>query len=198
MDDIDDPLQVFFADHVDLAYRTLDSLFDATYAAVDVLTQSILSEHRIFVCGNGRAGALGQIFCAALLGRIGFERPALPAMHLGSDAAVSGSIGERFSGQEIFSRQLQALGHPGDSLLLVAGPGNIGSSLVQATRAAHDREMRVIALTAEGVQDLASMLERDDIELRVPSSDAARVQECHLLLLNTISAMIERRIFGLE
>lgn len=195
MEELDEPFQSTFANHVDTVYRALDLLYPALHRAVDICSTVMLSEHKLLTCGNGVASAIGQAFCASLLNCSQLERPGLPAISLGSDAAVLSAIAEAQSFGDIFSRQIQALGQPGDALLVISGVVS-SSSIVQAIRAAHAREMQVIALTGGNGGDAALLLEADDLELRIPSEDAARVLECQLLVLNSVSAMLEARLFG--
>jgi len=197
MDHIEDPLQSSVAEHVDLAYRSLDLLYEELYNAIDVLTETLLSEHRILVCGSGVASALGQVFCASLLGQQEIERPALPAICLSTDQTSLGSINDHFDRREIYSRQISALGQPGDCLLAIASP-DIGSDyLIPAVRAAQSRDMRVLVLSAQSAEDFSAVLEESDVELQLPESSPARALECQLMLLNILSSMLEKRMFGL-
>jgi D-sedoheptulose 7-phosphate isomerase len=195
VEELDDPLQSTFANHVDTVYRALDLLHPALQRAVDICSAVMLSERKVLACGNGLASAIGQAFCASMLNSSRLERPGLPALSLGSDATVLSAIAEAQSFGDIFSRQIQAIGQPGDALIVISSVVS-SSSIVQAIRAAHAREMQVIALTGGNGGDAALLLEAEDLELRIPSEDAARVLECQLLILNSISAMLEARLFG--
>lgn len=197
MDQIEDPLQASVAEHVDLAYRSLDVLYEELYAAIDMLTETLLSECRLMVCGSGSTAALGQIFCASLLGQQEIERPALPAICLNTDQTSLGTISDHFERSEIYARQVAALGQPGDCLLLIASPNSRSDYLIQAARAAQSRDMRVLVLSADGAEDFTAVLGDDDIELRVPDQSPARTMECQLMLLNMLSSMLEKRLFGL-
>lgn len=196
MDAIEDPLQQIFAEHVDLAYRSLDEMFEELYAAAELLMETLVSERRILVCGNGSAGALGQIFCASLLSANQLERPGLPAFSLGADQASSGAVLEQFNADEVFARQIRALGQPGDCLVIIANPLSRLENLLHAVAAAHDRDMPVIAVSALHAQDLPAVMTEQDIELKVPGADPARVTECQLIILNALSAVIEQQLFG--
>ncbi len=195
MDEFEEPLQAIFADHVDTVYRSLDTLQPLLHRAVEVLCETMLSEHKLLVCGHGMSAALAQTFCTGLLSRQQMERPGLPVIAIGNDSAVIGAIEEGFGAAEIYSRQVHALAQPGDTLLVLNGVHG-GISIVQAVRAAQTRKTRVIALTAEGRDDLALLLQPDDLELRIPSDDPARIAECQLLVLNSLCTLIERQLFG--
>jgi D-sedoheptulose 7-phosphate isomerase len=194
-DDIGEPLQAMFADHVDTVYRSLDTIYPLLHRAVELLCETMLEEHKILVCGAGTGAALSQVFCAELLNRVHIDRPALPVVAIGADAATQGAIAQSYGSTEVYARQILALGQHGDALLLVMTlPRN--SNLAQAMAAAHSRGMRIIALTAGETADEFHLPGADDIELRVPSDNPARAAECHMLLLNSLAALIESQLFG--
>ena len=195
MDQHDEPLHALFASHVDTVYRALDVMYPEIHRAVDLLGESLLADRRVLVCGSGIGTALGQAFCTCLLNRAQIDRPGLPVIAIGSDPSTIAAVAESYGASEVHSRQIRALGQAGDALVLIAGsPG--GAGLGPAVRAAHAREMRIIALTAGEGGEPAAALGPADIELRVPSDDPYRVSECQLLLLNALSALIELRLFG--
>jgi D-sedoheptulose 7-phosphate isomerase len=145
-----------FQETVELIMGSVDSLVDPIQRASDACIQALLQEKKIIACGNGGAAAVAQIFSASLLHRFEHERPALPAISLGTDSAALSAIATSSAVNDIYSRQVRALGQPGDILLCVAGIDNNGS-IVQAIRAAHDRSMLVIVLGA-GSGDISSLL----------------------------------------
>lgn len=195
MDQIDDPLQALLAAHVDAVYRTLDVLYVEVSRAVDLLADSLLSGHRILVCGVGISSALAQGFVAVLLNRTRMDRPALPAILIGADQTVSGAIAESYGVANVFSRQVRALGQPGDVLVLVQGSRN-ASVLGTAISAAHLREMRVLVLSADDGEQSPIVLAREDVELQVPLQDSLRALECQQLLLHALAELLEIRLFG--
>lgn len=195
LDLLDEPLQALFASHVDTVYRALDALYPEIHRAVELLCESLLADRRVLVCGSGSGTALGQVFCTNLLNRAQIDRPGLPVIAIGSDPAATSAIAESYGISEVQSRQIRALGQAGDALVVIAGSPR-GAGLSPAVRAAHAREMRVIALTGGEGGEPAAALGPADIELRVPSDEPYRVNECQLLLLNALSALIELRLFG--
>ncbi len=195
MDQIDDPLQSLFAVHVDAVYRTLDVLYTEVLLTVDLLADSLLSGHRILVCGAGINSALAKSFVAVLLNRTRMDRPALPAILIGAEQTASGAIAESYGIADVFSRQVRALGQPGDVLVFVQGSSSIPAS-GPAISAAHSREMRVLALTADNDEHPPIVLARDDIELKVPVQDPLRALECQQLLLDALAELLEIRLFG--
>jgi len=196
MDEIEDPLQQIFAEHVDVAYRALDGIFDQIYVAVDVLMQSMLSERRILVASQGMSAPLAGIFCSQLLGRRQLDRPALPALNLSADFTTLNVIGEAYGSRECFSRQIKTLGMTGDTLLLIASSARENVDLVESVGAAHALGIPVVALMAANTPNLDAVLDQEDVMLNIPSVDPARVMETQLLLLNTLCALVEQRLFG--
>ena len=159
--------------------------------ASDVMVTSLLSGGKILTCGTGDA----QHFSSELLNRFERERPSLPAIALTTDSSTVTSIANDYSYNEIFSKQIRALGNTGDVLLAISTSGN-SANVVQAIQAAHDREMRVVALTGKDGGDMASLLQPEDIEIRVPSDVTARIQEVHLVVIHCLCDLIDWQLFG--
>lgn len=195
MDQLDDPLQSLFAAHVDAVYRTLDALYTEVQRAVDLLADSLLSGHRVLVCGVGAGTTLAQAFAAALLNRTRIDRPGLPVILIGAEPAAIGAIAESYGVDGVFSRQVRALGQAGDVLVLIQNARNT-VVLGPAALAAHAREMRVVVLSAEDGERATGALASDDVELRVPVQDPLRAGECQQLLLDALAELLEIRLFG--
>ncbi|MCG3169076.1 MAG: Phosphoheptose isomerase [Pseudomonadales bacterium] len=195
MDQLDDPLQSLFAAHVDAVYRTLDALYTEVQRAVDLLADSLLCGHRVLVCGVGAGTTLAQAFAAALLNRTRIDRPGLPVILIGAESAAIGAIAESYGVDGVFSRQVRALGQPGDVLVLIQNARNT-VVLGPAALAAHAREMRVVVLSAEDGERATGALASEDVELRVPVQDPLRAGECQQLLLDALAELLEIRLFG--
>lgn len=163
--------------------------------ASDVMVTSLLSGGKILTCGNGGSAGDAQHFSSELLNRFERERPSLPAIALTTDSSTVTSIANDYSYNEIFSKQIRALGNSGDVLLAISTSGN-SANVVQAIQAAHDREMRVVALTGKDGGDMASLLQPEDIEIRVPSDVTARIQEVHLVVIHCLCDLIDWQLFG--
>lgn len=165
--------------------------------ASDILTHCLLNDGKIFTAGNGISAANAQVLSANLCNRFERERPSLPAMNLGTDFTTLTSIANDFSFNEIFAKQIRALGQPGDCLVLVTTSGN-PSNLVQAVAAAHERDMSVIAFSGRDGGNIASMLDAHDLELRVPVDSRTRLYEIHLLSIFCLCDLIDQQLFGAE
>jgi len=136
--------------------------------AGQVMVNALLSGGKILSCGNGGSAGDAQHFSSELLNRFERERPGLPAMALTTDASTVTSIANDYSYNEIFSKQILALGNAGDVLLAISTSGN-SANVIQAIQAAHERDMTVVALSGKDGGHMGSLLTRDDVEIRVPS-----------------------------
>ena len=164
--------------------------------ASQMIVHALLNENKILVCGNGISASHAQTFTACLVNHFEQERPGLPALTLSSDLATQTSIANDLSYNEVFARQIRALGQEGDILLFFTTSGN-SSNLIQAIQAAHDREMSVIAITGKDGGDCASLLHgTTDIELRANTDEPIRIHEVHLLTLFCLCDLIDSQLFG--
>jgi D-sedoheptulose 7-phosphate isomerase len=165
--------------------------------ASQVMVNTLLNEGKILTCGNGGSAGDAQHFSSELLNRFERERPSLPAIALTTDSSTITSIANDYSYNEVFSKQIRALGQPGDVLLAISTSGN-SANVIQAIQAAHDREMVVVALTGRDGGGMASLLLPEDVEIRVPSKITARIQEVHLLAIHCLCDLIDNQLFGSE
>jgi D-sedoheptulose 7-phosphate isomerase len=159
------------------------------------MTHCILSGNKILSCGNGGSAGDAQHFSSEMLNRFEMERPGLPAMALTTDTSTLTSIANDYSYELIFSKQVTALGAQGDILLAISTSGNSGN-VCQAIEAAHDRGMRIVALTGKNGGQMASLLNMDDVEIRAPSDSTARTQEVHLLVIHCLCDLIDHQLLG--
>jgi D-sedoheptulose 7-phosphate isomerase len=184
-----------FQETVELITVSVDGLVDHIQRAGDACVEALLQEKKILACGNGGGSAVAQIFSTSLLHRFEHERPALPALSLGTDSATLSAIATSSASNELYSRQVRALGQDGDILLGIAGVDN-NASIVQAVRAAHDRNMLVIVLSASSNGDISSLLLPEDIELYIPSNRAPRIIEMQTMIVHCLCKLIDQSLFG--
>lgn len=164
-------------------------------AAASTMTRCLLEDGKILSCGNGGSAADSQHFSSELLNRFELERPGLPAMALTTDSSTLTSIANDYAFVEIFAKQVRALGQPGDVLLAISTSGN-SENVLRAIRAAHEREMSVVALTGRDGGAIAGVLGPSDIEIRVPAERTARIQEVHLLAIHCLCDLIDAELLG--
>lgn len=189
-------LELFDAS-IEAKTQARDVIPAAIVAAGEAMVQCLLNNGKILSCGNGGSAGDAQHFSSEMLNRFERERPALPAIALSTDTSTLTSIANDYSYNEIFSKQIRALGMPGDILLAVTTSGN-SANILQAVQAAHDRDVKVVAMTGKDGGDVANLLHQDDIEIRVPSTSTARIQEVHLLCIHSLCDLIDGQLFGTE
>lgn len=177
--------------------RALEVLPDAITAAALLIVKSLLAEGKILCCGNGGSAGDSQHFSSELLNRFERERPSLPAIALTTDTSTLTSIANDYSYNEVFSKQVRALGRSGDILLAISTSGN-SRNVLEAIKAAHQRSMSVVALTGRDGGAMRELLQNGDIEIRVPSAVTARIQEVHLLVIHCLCDLIDCQLFGGE
>jgi len=168
-------------------------LAPAIAAAAASMTRCLLEDGKILSCGNGGSAADAQHFSSELLNRFELERPGLPAVALTTDSSTLTSIANDYAFVEIFAKQVRALGQPADVLLAISTSGN-SENVVRAIRAAHERGLRVVALTGRDGGAIASLLADGDIELRVPADRTCRIQEVHLLVIHCLCDLIDAEL----
>lgn len=186
-----------FAESIETKMKAAEVLPDAIIAAGQCMVECLLNGGKILSCGNGGSAGDAQHFSSELLNRFERERPALPAMALTTDASTVTSIANDYSYNEIFSKQIRALGNQGDVLLAISTSGN-SANVVQAIQAAHDRGMKVVSLTGRDGGKMASLAAPGDVEVRVPAQSTARIQEVHLLVIHALCDHIDQQLFGGE
>lgn len=186
-----------FQASIDTKQQSMEVLAPHIEQASQVMVHAMLSEGKVLACGNGGSAGDAQHFSSEMLNRFERERPGLPAITLTADTSTLTSIANDYSYNEIFSKQIRALGQAGDVLLAISTSGN-SANVIQAIQAAHDRDMTVVALTGRDGGGMASLLLPEDVEIRVPSSVTARIQEVHLLAIHCLCDLIDSQLFGSE
>ncbi|HVK98637.1 MAG TPA: phosphoheptose isomerase [Dongiaceae bacterium] len=195
--ELEQRISELFDANLALIQRCRDELPGSIAIAGESLVHCMLGDGKILSCGNGGSAFAAQHFVSRMLNRFERERPALPAISLAADSTTLTAIANDYSFNEIFSKQIRALGQGNDILLAITTSGT-SANVVQAVQAAHDRDMKVVALTGHDGGDVTRLLTHDDIEIRVPSNSSARIQETHLLIIHTLCDLIDRQIFGAD
>jgi D-sedoheptulose 7-phosphate isomerase len=152
---------------------------------------------KIMACGNGGSAADAQHFAAEMINRFEQERPGLAAVALTTDTSTLTSIANDYAYEQVFARQVKALGQPGDILLAISTSGN-SPSVLEAVAAAHARSIPVIALTGRSGGRLAEQMQDDDVFLCVPAESTARIQEIHLLTIHCLCDAVDSVLLGVE
>ncbi len=184
-----------FTNSIQVKQNTFATIAPAIVLAGEQMVQSLLNEGKLMACGNGGSAADAQHFTSELINRFEAERPALPAISLTTDSSAITSIANDYHYDEVFARQIHALGHEQDVLLAISTSGQ-SNSIVQAIIAAHERDMIIIALTGKDGGQVARQLSDNDIELRVPAEQTARIQETHITIIHALCDLIDHQLFG--
>lgn len=184
-----------FLESIATKQAAVEALAESIAAGGRVMADALLADGKILSCGNGGSAADSQHFSSELLNRFEMERPGLPAMALTTDASTVTSISNDYSYEEIFSKQVRALGKPQDVLLAISTSGN-SENVIRAIAAAHERGMRVVALTGRDGGRMAEMFAEGDVEIRVPATRTARIQEVHLVAIHCLCDLIDSTLLG--
>jgi len=186
-----------FDDSIQTKLNTKDALAQPIADAAHALVTCLMNDGKILACGNGGSAADAQHFAAELINRFEIERPALAAIALTTDSSVLTSIANDYDYNNIFSRQVRGLGMANDMLIAISTSGN-SINVVEAIHAAHEREMRVIAITGREGGSMAELLTENDFHLCVRADSTARIQEVHLLILHCLCDGIDQLLLGGE
>ena len=190
-----DRIQRHFSQSIEAKIAAADQLPESIAQAAELMVNALSNGNKIMSCGNGGSAADAQHFSAELLGRFELDRPEFPAIALTTDTSALTAIGNDYSFDEIFSKQVKGLGQEGDVLLAISTSGN-SSNVAKAMEASYSRGMKVVALTGKSGGQMAKMLQAGDVEVRVPATRTAYVQECHIVVIHCLCDLIDQHFFG--
>jgi D-sedoheptulose 7-phosphate isomerase len=188
-------IQQQFFDSADLKYQCAEALAKPIAEAVAALMGCITAGGKVLACGNGGSASDAQHFAAEFVGRFERERPGLAAISLTTDTSILTAVGNDYDFSQVFAKQVQALGSPGDVLLALSTSGN-SANVLAAVDAARARDMTVIALTGRGGGKLRDKLADTDVHICVPHERTARIQEVHILALHCICDGVDAQLLG--
>ena len=188
-------IEQHFIDSADLKYQAAPVLSKPIAQAISAIVASLTSGGKVLACGNGGSAADAQHFSAEFVGRFERERPELAAIALTTDTSILTAVGNDYAFDAVFSRQVRALGQPGDVLLAITTSGN-SSNILAAVEAAHARDMVVIGMTGRDGGKMGHMLRETDVHICVPHPRTARIQEVHILALHCICDGVDAVLMG--
>ena len=183
-----------FLDNIEVQQVAAKELPVTVAIAVLAMVECLNSGGKIMACGNGGSAADAQHFAAELMGRFERERRELAAVALTTDTSILTAVGNDYSYDQVFSKQVRGLGKSGDILLAITTSGN-SKNVIKAVEAAQAMGIKVIALSGNGGGQLNKVLGANDLLLAAPSSRTARIQETHLVLLHALCDGIDHVIF---
>ena len=165
--------------------------------AATAMKRAIQADRIIFTCGNGGSAADAQHFAAEFVGRFERERPELAALALTTDSSILTAIANDYQFEQVFAKQVRALGQSGDVLLAISTSGN-SANVIAAIEAAHERDMTVVALTGKGGGRMPQILSETDVHICVPHDRTARIQEVHVLVLHCLCDGVDTLLLGTQ
>ena len=195
MVNIENRITSHFQDSIDTKQRVAATLTPRIAAAALVMVGCLKLGGKILACGNGGSAGDSQHFAAELVGRFERERAELAAIALTTDTSILTAVANDYSFDEIFSKQVRALGKPGDVLFAISTSGN-SKNVVTAIESAHLKGMHVIGMTGRGGGKIAGLITSGDVLLNVDSQTTTRIQEVHLLTLHCLCDAIDNLMFG--
>jgi D-sedoheptulose 7-phosphate isomerase len=188
-------LRQHFDEGIELRRRMAETLPAQIARAGEALAMALKSGRKALACGNGGSAADSQHFAAEIVGRFERERPGMPAIALTVDTSAITAIANDYDFDRVFSKQVEALGQPGDVLLAISTSGN-SKNVMEAVKAAQAKAMVVIALTGRDGGAMGRMLRGGDFHLNVAHPRTMRVQEIHLLVVHCLCEVVDNLIYG--
>ena len=192
---VHDRVKQHFSDSISTLIKSAATLPPNIINAAEVIVHALLNEGKLLACGNGGSAGDAQHLVSEMINRFDRERPGLPAIALCTDSLCINAIVSEFSYNELFSKQIRVLGHSNDVLITISTTGNC-PNIVRAVQAAHDREIRVVAMTGKDGGDIARLLHPEDVEIRIPSIITQRIQEAHMLTIHCLCDLIDEFLFS--
>ncbi|MBP9722031.1 MAG: phosphoheptose isomerase [Gammaproteobacteria bacterium] len=193
--DIISKINEHFSHSIQTKIESADTLPGMIAEAANYIVQSLLTNNKVLACGNGGSACDAMHFSSELLNRYQRERPSLPAIALTTDTATITAIANDYHYDQIFAKQIRALGQENDVLLAFTTSGN-SANIINAVISAHDRHMKVVALTGKDGGNLTKVLKPNDLEIRVPSNITAHIQETHIVIIHLLCDIIDQSLFS--
>lgn len=190
-----DRIRMLFAQSIEAKQAASNIMPEAIAKAAQIMISALKQGNKILCCGNGGSAADAQHFSAELLNRFEKDRKSLAAMALTTDSSTLTSIANDYDYHQIFSKQIEGLGRPGDVLFAISTSGQ-SENIVRAIKMAQENDMTIVALTGKDGGKIPYYLTEKDSELRVPSNTTARVQEIHILAIHCLCDLIEKQLFS--
>jgi len=194
---LEDRVLAAFADSIETKREAASSVTPLVVAAGELIAEALIAGGKLLIAGNGGSAADAQHAAAEFVNRFELERPGLPAIAVTTDSSVLTSIANDYQFDQVFARQVHALGRSGDVVLVITTSGN-SPNIGAAIDAAHDRELPVILLSGRNGGDATRALGPADIEVRVPADATSRIQEVHILIIHCLCDLVDHILFGAQ
>jgi len=159
----------------------------AIFEAADLITMCLQGDGKLLFFGNGGSAADAQHLAAEFVGRFVRERAGLPAIALTTDSSILTAVGNDYGFDQIFARQIQALGRPGDVAIAISTSGN-SLNVLEGVKEARKRKLKTIGLTGK---DGGLLAQQTDVAIMVPSTSTAKIQECHIAIGHLFCELVD-------
>jgi D-sedoheptulose 7-phosphate isomerase len=183
-------IEKIFAESIEVKQETLKKNVSAIIHAAEAIISALKGGHKVLLCGNGGSAADSQHIAAEFVGRFQKERKAWPAIALTTDTSALTALGNDYTFDIVFSRQIQALGQKGDVLIAISTSGN-SKNVLEAVKQAKAMGISTIGVTGGKGGQLAA---NSDIPIIAASSKTARIQESHLVIFHSICELVENSL----
>lgn len=184
-----------FTASIEAKQRTLEAMGPRIVQAAELLAERLRQGGKILVCGNGGSAADAQHFAAELVNRFEIERPGLAAIALTTDSSALTSIANDYAFEQVFARQVRALGRADDLLLAISTSGD-SPNVLAAMAAAQEISMVTVGLTGRDGGRMAGQLAKNDLEIRASATATARIQEVHSVVIHCLCDLIDHLLFS--
>lgn len=188
-------LSNYLCESVDSASANIEPLSETLEYACDLITQTLLNDKKLIICGNGLCGPVASILTTSLMNQQEFERPSLPAINISIDSTTISSIAKDGNYHLSYAKQIRAIGYEGDTLIALSIDGNCGN-IVQAIQTAHEKEIKVITLIGYEDGKMSAIKQGQDVEILLNKDSVARSMEAQLMAVNAMCHQIENQLFG--
>ena len=189
------PISNYLCEAIDSAATHIDKIAMQLNDACNLIGQTLLSDKKLIICGNGYSAPIASILTTCLMHQQEFERPSLPAINISIDATTISAIATDGNHHQAYSKQIRAMGNEGDTLVALSIDGNC-SNIIQAIQTAHEKEIHVITITGFENGKMSAVQHGDDIEILLHSQSVARAMESQLFAVNALCHQIENQLFG--
>ena len=180
-----------FVESIEAKQRSLKNNRESLIRAATLIVEAFNNESKLLIFGNGGSAADAQHIAAEFVNRFMIDRPPLPAMALTTDTSILTSVGNDYSFDDIFSKQIKALGMEGDVAWGISTTGG-SANVLAGLRVARDRGLRTIGMTGS---DHGKMSEVVQVLLKVDATNTARIQECHITMAHIICELVDYQLF---
>ena len=180
-----------FVESIEAKRRCLKNNHESLIRAATVIVEAFNNESKLMIFGNGGSAADAQHIAAEFVNKFMIERPPLPAMALTTDTSILTSVGNDYNFDDIFSKQIKALGMEGDVAWGISTSGG-AANVLEGLRVARNRGLRTIGMTGSGGGKMAEFAQ---VLLMVDAENTARIQECHITMAHIICELVDYQLF---